>query len=61
MAVDAELGIVREFQRQPHEFLHFLNLEKSLRDQTAGRKQSMPLKSLIGLKLVSLSGGEEER
>lgn len=32
--------------------LIFLNLEKSLHDQTAERKQSMPLKRLIRLELV---------
>lgn len=52
MAVDAELGTVREFQHRCYEFLNFFNLK--LRDQTAGRKQSVPLKSPIRLKLVSL-------
>lgn len=50
IAVDAELWIIREFQLC--EFLNFLNLEKSLHDQTAERKQPMALKSLITLKLV---------
>lgn len=52
IAVDAELSIIREFKLQLCEFLNFLNLEKSLHDQTAERKKSIALKSLIRLELV---------
>lgn len=46
-AVGAERGVVRQFLCQPQELLKFLNLQKSLCDQRAGRKESVLLKATL--------------